>query len=86
MRAKNDSTTNRRATKSKAHDEDDVLSDSICDSNLAASSHDDLDLEFDHDYEIFGGDDVDDVPLFSYDQDAPKIEVCVILSDTKECK
>jgi hypothetical protein len=82
MRAKNDSTTNRRATKSKAHDEDDVLSDS----NLAASSHDDLDLEFDHDCEIFGGDDVDDVPVFSYDQDAPKIEVCVILSDTKECK
>jgi hypothetical protein len=24
--------------------------------------------------------------VFSYDQDAPKIEVCVILSDTKECK
>jgi hypothetical protein len=69
-RAKNDPTTNKRATKSKAHDEDDVLSDSSYDSNLDASSDDDSDPEFDPDCENVDEDDVNDVPVFSYDQDA----------------
>jgi hypothetical protein len=53
---------------------------------LVASSDDDLDPEFDPNCEIIDGDDVDDLSVFSYDQDAPEIEVGVIFSDTKECK
>jgi hypothetical protein len=76
----NESATNKTTTKSKV---DDVLSDSSDDSDLAASSDDDCDSEFDHGYEII---DEDDVHVFSYDQDGPEIIVGVLFSDTKECK
>jgi hypothetical protein len=79
----NESATNKETTKSKV---DDVLSDSSYDSDLAASSDDDSDSEFDPNYEIVDEDDVDDVHVFSYDQDDLEIKVGVVFSDTKECK
>jgi hypothetical protein len=81
--AKKKSITNKSATKSKV---DDVLSDSSYDSDLVASSDDDSDLEFNANYEIVDEDDVDDVHVFSYDQDNLEIKVGVVFSYTKECK
>jgi hypothetical protein len=49
----------------------DVLSDSSYDSDLAASYDDDSNLEFDLNYEIVDDNDVDNVHVFSYDQDGP---------------
>jgi hypothetical protein len=64
LSTKNESATNKATTKSKV---DDVLSDNSYDSDLAASSDDDSDSEFDPNYEIVDEDDVDDVHVFSYD-------------------
>jgi hypothetical protein len=83
LATQNESATNKATTKSKV---DDVLSDSSYDSDLAASSDDDSDSEFDPNYEIVDEDDVDDVHVFSYDQDDPEIKVGVVFSDTKEFK
>jgi hypothetical protein len=82
-RSKNMPTTNERDTKFKAHDVDDVLSDSNYDSDFTTSSYDDSDLEFDYDCEIV---DEYDVHVFSYDQDDLEVEVGVIFLDIKDCK
>jgi hypothetical protein len=73
----------------------DVLSDSSYDSDLAASSDSELDtfsdsdcsnIDYDPSHEMFVDDDNDDEPFFSYDVDAPSVDVGCIFRDVKECK
>jgi hypothetical protein len=79
----------------KAHNKvsDDVLSDSSYDSKLVASSDSELDAfsdsdcsdpEYEPDHEIV--DDNDDVPFFSYDVDAPCVDVGCVFPDVNQCK
>jgi hypothetical protein len=74
---------------------DDVLSDSSYDSEKAASSDSELDAfsdsdgsdtEYDPSNEILANDDNDDVPIFSYDVDAPCVDVGCMFPDVDQCK
>ncbi|RLN34274.1 hypothetical protein C2845_PM03G10000 [Panicum miliaceum] len=69
---------------------DDVLSDSSYDSELAASSNSELDafsdsdysdLKYEPDHEIVDEDDNDDVPIYSYDVDAPCVDIGCVFHD-----
>jgi hypothetical protein len=75
---------------------DEVLSDSSYDSELAASSDSESDAnaasdsdcsdpDFEPDNEIFD-DDNDDIPICSYDVDAPCVDVGCVFPDVNQCK
>jgi hypothetical protein len=74
---------------------DEVLSDSSYDSELALSSDSELDAfsdsncsdpEYEPDHEIVDDDDNDDVPICSYDVDAPCVDVGCLFPDVNQCK
>ena len=67
-----------------------TLSDSRYDFKLAASSDSDLDASFDSDcsdpeyepdHEIIDEDDNDDIPICSYDVDAPCVDISYVFLD-----
>jgi hypothetical protein len=64
-----------------------ALSDSICDTDLVASSDSDFDsCDFEYDPDVDIVDDEEDIHAFSYDVDDPCIEVGVVFPDVKQCK
>ena len=86
--AKEDKKVHRRVTY-------DVLSDSSYGSELAASSISELDAfsdsdyfdpEYEPDHEIVDEYDNDDVPVCSYDVDAPCVDIGCVFLDVNQCK
>ena len=72
-----------------------ALSDSSYDSELAASFDSDLDAssdsdcsdpEYEPDHEIIDEDDNDDIPICSYDVDAPCVDIGYVFPDVNQCK
>jgi len=72
-----------------------ALSDSSYDSELVASSNLDLDVssdsdcsdpEYEPDHEIIDEDDNDDIPICSYDVDAPCVHIDYVFPDVNQCK
>ena len=72
-----------------------ALSDSSYDFKLAASSDSDLDAssdsdcsdpEYEPDHEIINEDDNDDIPICSYDVDAPFVDIGYVFPDVNQCK
>jgi hypothetical protein len=72
-----------------------ALSDSSYDSELAVSSDSDLDAssdsdcsdpEYEPDHDIIDEDDNDDIPICSYDVDAPCVDIGYVFPDVNQCK